>query len=134
MATEKNQHSTESVPPYRPSDDGSQKEKINSFAPAYFLQTLWLFTLSNLKTFVYPETAFGFLSALSGPMMTTNAEPHLFTIIARLPLVLLWTWLNTLIFDLANQRLPDSILTASTSPGDRSQPAESAASRLDVSY
>ena len=74
-----------------------------------FAQTLWLFTLSDIKTFVIPETSFGLLGALAGPPLTNNRAPDIQAIMRRTPQVLVWTWLNTLIFDLANQRLPDSI-------------------------
>lgn len=56
-----------------------------------------------------PETAFGLCSALSGSQMTTNPSPVLLDVLGRLPKVMLWNWLNLLIFNLANQRLPDSI-------------------------
>jgi len=79
------------------------------YSPSYFLRTLWLFTVSDHKTFVYPQTLFGIFSALSGPILTTNDQPVLLTILSRIPSVLLWTWLNTLVFVLANQRLPDAV-------------------------
>lgn len=75
----------------------------------YFAQTLWLFTLSDIKTLVIPETSFGLLGALAGPPLTKNRALDIQAIMRRTPQVLVWTWLNTLIFDLANQRLPDSI-------------------------
>lgn len=72
--------------------------------------TLWLFTASDIKTFVIPQAAFGVFSAFAGPLLTTNHSPSLFEILWRIPHVALWTWLNTLVFDLANQRLSDSVL------------------------
>lgn len=47
---------------------------------------------------------------MAGAAMTTNATPHLLDIMYRLPMVALWNWLNLLVFDLANQRLPNSII------------------------
>ena len=44
-------------------------------------------------------------------------------ILGRLPLVLLWTWLNVLIFDLANQRLPNSIIEDSINKSWRPIPS-----------
>ena len=55
-----------------------------------------------------PDTAFGILGALSGPILTTNTSPDYVTILSRLPHVLAWNWLNLFIFDLANQRDPDA--------------------------
>ncbi|MCJ1308868.1 hypothetical protein MMC25_002523 [Agyrium rufum] len=75
----------------------------------YFAETLYLLTLSDLDTFCIPQAAFGFFGALSGPILTTNSSPDLIAILKRLPLNFLWVWLNTVVFDLANQRLPDSV-------------------------
>ena len=75
----------------------------------YSARTIWLFTVSDRKTFVLPETAFGILGALAGPLMTTDAKPQLSAIVMRIPRVLLWTWLNTFVFTLANQRLEGAV-------------------------
>jgi 4-hydroxybenzoate polyprenyltransferase len=75
-----------------------------------FLRTLWLLTYSDLTTFVLPQTLFGFFGALSGLALTTNATPSLIEITSRLPRIILWTWLNTLIFNLANKRHETSVL------------------------
>ena len=56
-----------------------------------------------------PQTAFGFFGALSGPAMTTQHKANLLTTSCRIPHVLLWVWLNTLMFTFANQRLPDAV-------------------------
>lgn len=88
-----------------------------------FLYTIWLFTLSDMKTFVFPQTVFGILSALAGPLLTTNHTPSLELILKRVPLVLLWTWLNTLVFDLANQRRPESVLEDKLNKAWRPLPA-----------
>lgn len=81
----------------------------HGFCSPHFARTLWLFTASDHKTFVLPQTAFGILGALSGPLLTTNAKPELSAILLRIPHVLLWTWLNTLVFTIANQRLPEAV-------------------------
>lgn len=90
----------------------------------YHLRTLWLTTRSDLKSIIIPETAFGIFSTLSGPVLTTNRTPKLWTILSRLPLVLLWTWVNVLIFDLANQRLPASVTEDSINKPWRPLPSE----------
>lgn len=54
--------------------------------------------------------AVGTFSALAGPSLTTNETPDLSYIISRIPLVFVWNWLNLLVFNIANQRLPDSVL------------------------
>jgi 4-hydroxybenzoate polyprenyltransferase len=80
----------------------------NPWAPRYFAKTLWLFTESDFATFVGPDTLFGIAAALSGSALTEKDSPGLLRIFSRLPLVILWNWLNLLIFDLANQRSPES--------------------------
>ena len=96
----------------------------------YNVHTIWLVTRNDLKSIVFPETAFGICSALSGPMITSNNSPDVDSILKRIPLVLLWTWINVLIFDLANQRLPNSIIEDSINkpwrpiPSGRLSPCE----------
>ncbi|RAK94839.1 UbiA family prenyltransferase, partial [Aspergillus ibericus CBS 121593] len=77
--------------------------------PLHLLKTLYLFTESDFLTFVIPNTLFGIFSALRGAPLTPTPIPPL-TLLHRLPLILLWNWLNLLIFDLANQRHPTSLL------------------------
>ncbi|KAI9874354.1 MAG: hypothetical protein M1830_009846, partial [Pleopsidium flavum] len=93
------------------------------FPLASFIGTLWLFTQSDIITFVIPVTAFGILGALAGPLLTTNKSPGLMEILGRLQRVLLWNWLNTLIFDLANQRLPEAIVEDALNKPSRPLPA-----------
>lgn len=75
----------------------------------FHFYTLWLFTVSEHLVIVCPWTAFGIFSALSGNPLTTNPAPDLRIILARLPHIILWMWLNILAFTVSNQRLPNSI-------------------------
>ncbi|KAF1948661.1 hypothetical protein CC80DRAFT_583646 [Byssothecium circinans] len=75
----------------------------------FHLNTIWLITVNDLKSIVAPETAFGICSALA-TSLTTNSSPQLVTVLSRLPHVILWNYLNVLLFDIANQRLPNSIV------------------------
>lgn len=71
---------------------------------------IWEFTESNFGTFVLPNTAFGMLGALVPSLLVdcpTRGSP--LVILRRLPIVVTFNWYNVLIFDLANQRLPESI-------------------------
>lgn len=73
---------------------------------------LWHFTESNFPTFVLPNTAFSLLAALAAPILTDRPE-HLTPadlLLRALPQVILFNWVNVLVFDLANQRLPESRL------------------------
>ncbi|KAK7720587.1 hypothetical protein SLS57_005366 [Botryosphaeria dothidea] len=76
----------------------------------YHAYTVWLFTRSDLKTIVLPATVFGMASVLSGPLLTTNASPDYYSIICRLPLVLLGVWMDLLAFNISNQRQPGSVI------------------------
>ena len=75
----------------------------------FHLYTIWLFTESNIPTFVFPNTAFGILSALAGAQLLSSEAPPAIQILLRVPLVILFNWTNVFIFDLSNQRFPDSI-------------------------
>ena len=73
-----------------------------------FAKTLWLFTKSDVATFVLPNTVFGVFGALSG-LLTTAQTVNTYQVFERLPHVVAFNWLNLLIFDVANQRLPAAI-------------------------
>ncbi|KAI2794604.1 hypothetical protein POX_a01203 [Penicillium oxalicum] len=75
------------------------------------LHLIWQFTESNFPTFVLPNSAFGLLTGLAAPLLTDCPErpaaPRLFV---RGLAVILFNWANVFVFDLANQRLPESRL------------------------
>ncbi|KAK7993056.1 UbiA prenyltransferase [Apiospora saccharicola] len=87
------------------------------------LQLLWLITCDDFATFVLPNTAFGTFGALSSSLLTTvppsssssssssstSTDDYRRLVLLRLPATILFNWSNLLIFDLANQRLPDSV-------------------------
>ncbi|KAI8951164.1 UbiA prenyltransferase family [Xylaria longipes] len=76
----------------------------------FHIYSLWLFTRSDLKTIVFPQTAFGVLSALSTiPSGNTAFSSEELAIIKRTPLVLLWVWMNLVPFEINNQRQPKDI-------------------------
>ncbi|KAJ5710392.1 UbiA prenyltransferase family [Penicillium malachiteum] len=66
----------------------------------------WLFTESDLLTFISPVSAFGILGALSGPLLLQSVNEPMFY---RSPRVLIYNWSNAFIFALANQRRPESV-------------------------
>jgi 4-hydroxybenzoate polyprenyltransferase len=73
---------------------------------------LWRFTQDDFLTFVFPNTIFGICVACAGSPFVSNrsAELSWMALLARIPLVILFNWTNLLIFDLANQRLWESVL------------------------
>lgn len=79
-------------------------------SPTTFLRTLWLFSCSDISTFVVPDTAFGILGAISGKLLTTNPSPDIIHILLRIPKVAFYIWINVLVFELANQRLPEAVI------------------------
>ena len=104
-------------------DDNQQEHRSQLHSILYHIHTIWLVTRNDLKSIVFPETAFGICSALAGPLLTSNHSPNAIGILKRIPLVILWTWINVLIFDLANQRLPNSIIEDSVNKAWRPIPS-----------
>lgn len=72
-------------------------------SPLFHLYSIFLFTRSDLKTIVFPQTVFAISAALS------LQKDDLGIIASRLPQLILWIWLLLLVECIANQRLPDSI-------------------------
>ncbi|KAF2462589.1 uncharacterized protein BDR25DRAFT_248637, partial [Lindgomyces ingoldianus] len=73
--------------------------------------SLWLFTYSDLKTMVFPSTAFALLYSFAESLSRSDDDPN--TVIdylaRRIPSILLWAWMNCLAFNVNNQRLPHAI-------------------------
>jgi hypothetical protein len=65
--------------------------KPGSFLKVYDLpHIIWLFTESNLPTFVAPNTAFGIFGALAGRDLTNQNSPGFRNLLIRLPVVILF--------------------------------------------
>jgi hypothetical protein len=78
----------------------------------YHLYTIVLFTYSDMKTIVIPQSAFGIIMAASRTISSETSfvySAETSTIASRIPLVLLWVWLNLLPFAINNQRQPEAI-------------------------
>lgn len=75
----------------------------------YHAYSIWLFTRSDLKTIVIPQTTFGLWCALA---MSPDPDwwSNLSQILGRLPLILFVIWINLLPFNIDNQRQPFAIL------------------------
>lgn len=86
--------------------------------------TVWLFTSSDIKSVIVPETLLGLSSALSGSLLTTNTAPNLMKVLARTPQVVIWNWLNLLLFDVDNQFQPNSVLEDSVNKPWRAIPSQ----------
>ncbi|KAI0407614.1 UbiA prenyltransferase family-domain-containing protein [Xylaria palmicola] len=77
----------------------------------YLPRLIWIFTESNFDTFVIPNTAFGVLGAFAASVLTEGFQqpPTALETLRRFPLVLAFNWYSVFIFDLANQRSPESV-------------------------
>jgi 4-hydroxybenzoate polyprenyltransferase len=73
------------------------------------LQVAWGFLESDYLTFAVPNTIFGLVGALSGPKVIDGPLPLFREVLQRAPAVLLFNSYSLLIFDLANQRSPESV-------------------------
>src|SRR5438046_251700 len=72
------------------------------------LYNIWFLTKDDTPTFVVPNTIFGLCGALAESRLIAQGDGSFASVLLRLPWVLLFNWLNLLVFDLANQRLPES--------------------------
>lgn len=90
----------------------------------FHLRSLWLFTRSDIKTSVVPQGIFAVGIALCGGNMT------IMEVAKRSPIMLGWSWLHLLVFNIAGQRLATSILEDSINkpwrplPSGRVSPSE----------
>ncbi|RYP42640.1 hypothetical protein DL767_000009 [Monosporascus sp. MG133] len=88
----------------------------------FYGYSVWLFTLSDLKTIVIPQTAFGILNALAlsseGGSSIKWAQ-----VLSRLPRAIFMVWINLLPFAIDNQRQPEAILEDSHNKPWRTMPS-----------
>jgi 4-hydroxybenzoate polyprenyltransferase len=82
-----------------------------SYKLLYTLRTLWLFTYSDLKTMVFPSTAFALFTNTANLLYQPddNFRPKLALMLWRIPLMLSWAWVNLLAFNVNNQKLSHAI-------------------------
>jgi 4-hydroxybenzoate polyprenyltransferase len=69
----------------------------------------WLFTESDSVTFILPNSIFGICCAIAGQPLIYIDTPSITAVLLRIPSVILFNWTNLLVFDLANQRLWESV-------------------------
>ncbi|KAJ4856998.1 ubiA prenyltransferase family domain-containing protein [Trichoderma breve] len=79
--------------------DVEQTHNLSSRSLLYHLKTLFLFTKSDFKTVILTTAHFG-----------EGEFPDVWTIASRMPLMLMWIWVNLLVEDIANQRLGGSVV------------------------
>ncbi|KAI1461568.1 UbiA prenyltransferase family-domain-containing protein [Annulohypoxylon moriforme] len=76
-----------------------------------YLKTIWLFTYSDMKTIMFPQSIFGAITAYAACMF---GQPHVSHgtigwLLVRYPLALFWTWSNLLPFNIFNQFSEEAI-------------------------
>lgn len=73
--------------------------------------SIWLFTLSDLKTIMGPSVLFGIANALVADTFGVGAPKpvNTWSILRRTPIVIFWVWINLLPFTIDNQRRPEAI-------------------------
>ncbi|KAI0593475.1 UbiA prenyltransferase family [Biscogniauxia sp. FL1348] len=81
----------------------------SSFSPLFqALRIVWGFIESDFLTFAIPNATFGLVSALAGSRLLEGPRPLLVDVLRRGPAVLFFNFYSLLLFDLANQRSPES--------------------------
>nr|WBQ21650.1 amorphane sesquiterpene synthase [Stachybotrys sp.] len=74
----------------------------------YHLQTLFLFTKSDFKTVIFPQTIFTISSVISG--IDASKSQCIFEIAKRFPLLVFVLWSHLLLENFSNQRLPGAVI------------------------
>lgn len=78
---------------------------------ASYGRTIWLFTYSDMKTIIFPQSILGTILASAACLFqeTTLAHDSLDLLFFRYPLALFWTWSHLLPFNIFNQLSEDAI-------------------------
>lgn len=75
-----------------------------------FIHIIWDFSVSDLITFVVPNTVFGVLAALAAnPLVNSDPSPSVSAVLQNLMAVIIFNWWHTFIFNLSNQWSPESV-------------------------
>ena len=90
----------------------------------FHLRTLWLFTQSDIKSMIYPNLLFGYVTAISQVPASGSPSSIASEIASRVPPMLLWLWSNLLLFNISNQRLAASIVEDGVNKSWRPLPSE----------
>ncbi len=76
----------------------------------FHLNTMFLFTKTDFKTVILPQSVFALAMVLSKAGSALAPSQGRMQIALRLPLMFLWLWIHLLVENIANQRLPEAIL------------------------
>jgi 4-hydroxybenzoate polyprenyltransferase len=73
----------------------------------HFVVALWLFTVNDFKTMIFPSIAFAMFYCLGSPSL--SYQMPITALLQRLPHLFCWTWINLLAFTVNNQRHLEAI-------------------------
>lgn len=96
----------------------------------FHARTVFLFTKSDFKSIVLPQSVFGVAAILAELDPTPSAAVK---VASRIPQMVTWLWLNLLVLNIANQRREESVIEDSVNkpwrpiPSGRITPAEAQA-------
>ncbi|PBP16767.1 UbiA prenyltransferase [Diplocarpon rosae] len=90
-------------------EEGKLPEQIEERTFLYHLKTAHLITKSDVKTTILPATTFAVTALFSGAL-SCDAVSDPLTALGGVLKSIAWTWMNLWIFNLSNQRLPNSVL------------------------
>ncbi|KAK1585035.1 UbiA prenyltransferase [Colletotrichum navitas] len=76
----------------------------------FHLKTLYLFTKSDVKIVLVPQVIFITSAMLSRERLTTVPSQTVGEALQRLPLAILWIWVNLIVCGISNQRLEKSVI------------------------
>lgn len=100
--------------PFGPSIEarGQKISFIKNRTVKFHIFSLFLFTKSDFKTVIIPQSIFAVAVALSGAAVSpeTHSGPEIRSLFLRVPYMVFWIWIHLLVQDLANQRQPQSII------------------------
>lgn len=91
-------------------------------APSQFIEAIWLFTYSDLKTIIATSFGFGLLTSLGASSFGVDPAPAWSVCLQRVPVFVLWAWLNLLPFTIDNQRQEESSIEDSINKPWRTMP------------
>lgn len=74
----------------------------------YHLYSIWLFSSADIKIVIIPKPLFGAVTALAASVFAipSSSLPSNNAIVTRIPLAMLWCWINLLPWNIDNQRQP----------------------------
>ena len=101
-------------PEAKTKQDSKYGEQVNAWLTllCYHTYSIWLFTLSDIKTIIVPSTLFGIMTGVSSSSFDMEAAPAsngIVWVVLSLIRTLFWTWINLLPFAIENQRQPQAI-------------------------